>query len=113
MPRLLQDRLHLDLSREYVSSVAKISGIVHRLSSKKLAEKLESRSAATVYEVADILAECGWDGVRLVDEHDFEEAVRRLGLPVKHGIVEFPDGFETRAERFMNLRAVRDIYAMD
>ena len=99
------------MSRSYVASVAQISAIVHKLSPKRVAEQLNEERPKTIYEVADVLAECGWDGVRLADEDDFDEAMRELDVPVRNGMFEFPDDFEKRAGRFMHLRVVRDIYA--
>ncbi|MFH1919043.1 MAG: toll/interleukin-1 receptor domain-containing protein [Planctomycetota bacterium] len=115
-PALLGDRLYLDLSNQYFESVAQLSGIVHRLSKRKLRELLVKRKPKTIPQVADILSECGWDGGRLFDEQDYEEfrqEMERRGYHVSRNTFEFPDGFEKIAQKLMHLRVVRDIYGPD
>jgi hypothetical protein len=113
LPAFLAGRIYLDFAKEYLPSLAKLSALVHRMGKKRLDNALMKVDLTSVYQVADLLSECGWDGVRLFDEDEWEEfqvAMADLGYEIRGSEFEFPDDFEEIAPELMHVAVVKAIY---
>ena len=79
-PLLKDERRFLDLKRNYLPSLAELSGMVHKLGSRRLSERVREVRPRSVSAVAGVLRDVGWDDVELIESEAFAELARLKGV---------------------------------
>lgn len=112
-PAMLEDRLYLDIGRDYLNSIVRLSALVHKLNTRKIQRAIETAAPQSVKDAAKMLEGCGWDGIRVFDEDDFfefAEELRKDGFEINGNVFSFPKGFKKLAPKYMHLAVVRGIF---
>jgi hypothetical protein len=92
IPDFLEDKVYIDLRKEYFSGIVKLVGMIHGLSSYRVSRALSDRPPQTVREVWRLLQSIGFEPYVVLGKDDFEEVLNNGGQLVEPGYARFaPD----------------------
>ena len=73
IPDFLEDKVYIDLRKEYFSGIVKLVGMIHGLSSYRVSRALSDRPPQTVREVWRLLQSIGFEPYVVLGKDDFEK----------------------------------------
>jgi len=91
-PLLKDERLFLDVQSRYFPSLAVLSGMIHKIGSRRLSERVQEVRPNSVGAVAGALRDVGWDDVELIESEAFAELAGLRGVHAGRDTMTFyPD----------------------
>jgi hypothetical protein len=92
IPDFLEDKIYIDLRKEYLSGIVKLVGMIHGLSAYRISRALSDQCPHTISEVWRLLEWIGFEPYVVLGKDDFEEMLNNGGTLVKPGYAHFnPD----------------------
>jgi hypothetical protein len=89
IPDFLEDKIYIDLRKEYFSGIVKLVGMIHGVSSYRVSRALSNRQPQTVGEVWRLLQSIGFEPYVVLGKDDFEEMLNHGGELVEPGYARF------------------------
>ena len=89
IPDFLEDKVYIDLRKEYLSGVVKLVGMIHSLSSYRVSQALSHRQPKTVAEVWTLLQSIGFEPYVVLGKDDFEEMLKHGGQLLRPNYAHF------------------------
>lgn len=89
IPDFLEDKIYIDLRKEYLCGIVKLVGLVHGLSSYRVSRALSDWQPKTIREVWRLLESIGFEPYIVLGQDDFEEMLNHGGELVKPGYARF------------------------
>lgn len=78
-PDLLEDKLNVDLRREFYSGIVNARGLVHELSPYRVSTALIASKPDNIRDVCGLLQSIGFDPYVVLGSDDFEEMLKHGG----------------------------------
>ena len=89
IPDFLEDKVYIDLRKEYLSGVVKLVGMIHSLSSYRVSQALSHGQPKTVAEVWTLLQSIGFEPYVVLGKDDFEEMLKHGGQLLRPNYAHF------------------------
>ena len=89
IPDFLEDKIYLDLRRDYFVGLAKLVGLVHGLSQFRLSRALQAYSPQCVLDVWRLLESIGFEPYVVVGKDDFDEMLKNGGRLLREDYAQF------------------------
>jgi hypothetical protein len=89
IPDFLEDKIYIDLRKEYFSGITKIIGMVHGLSRFRISQATQAHSPQSIGDVWRLLESIGFEPYVVLGEDDFEEMLKHGGELLKKDYAEF------------------------
>lgn len=89
IPEFLEDKIYIDLRKDYFSGIVKVVGMVHGLSSYRVSRALSAESPKSVSEIWRLLESIGFEPYVVLGEDDFDEMLRHGGRLLRPGYAQF------------------------
>jgi len=90
VPPFLTDRLYLDFRQNHFMALARLAGLIYRITPKDMFQALQDTKPKSLQDVRVALESTGWTGCQEIDAEDYDKIKRILG---KHGISLSGDEF--------------------
>jgi hypothetical protein len=92
IPDFIEDKIYIDLRKEYFSGIAKLVGLVHGLSQFRVSKALECWSPQSVSDLWRMLESVGFEPYVVVGRDDFDEMLKHGGRQIDDGYATFNPG---------------------
>lgn len=79
IPDFLEDKIYIDLRKEYFSGLLKIVGMIHGLSNHRVSRVLSEQQPGSVTDVWAALYSIGFEPYVVLGKDDFEEVLKHGG----------------------------------
>jgi hypothetical protein len=89
IPDFLEDKIYIDLRKEYFSGITKLVGMVHNLSRFRLSRAIQAHAPQSVAEVWQLLGFVGFEPYVVLGDDDFEEMLQHGGVLLREGYAQF------------------------
>jgi hypothetical protein len=83
VPDFLEDKIYIDLRKEYFCGIVKLVGMIHGLTSYRVSRALSDRPPQNVRTVWRVLESIGFEPYVVLGKDDFEEMVKHGGHLIK------------------------------
>ena len=92
IPDFLEDKIYIDLRRDYLSGVTKLVGMVHEVSNYRISLALDSQRPKSIMDVWDLLESIGFEPYVVLGKDDFDEILLHGGQKLEANYATFnPD----------------------
>jgi TIR domain len=89
IPDFLEDKIYIDLRKEYFSGIVNLVGMVHGLSRFRVSRALSEHKPESVREVWNSLESIGFSPYVVLGKDDFQEMLDHGGRLLKPGYAQF------------------------
>jgi len=89
IPDFLEDKIYIDLRKEFFSGIVNLVGMIHGLSRYRLSRALSDRKPSSVSDVWDLLEAIGFEPYVVLGEDDFQEMLHNGGHLIRQGYATF------------------------
>lgn len=89
IPDFLEDKIYIDLRKDYFLGITKIVGMVHELSRFRISQATQTYPQQSVRDVWELLESIGFEPYIVLGEDDFEEVLRHGGRLLREGYAQF------------------------
>src|SRR5271165_795059 len=89
IPDFLEDKVHIDLRKQYLSGIVKLVGMIHGLSSYRVSRALSDRPPQTIGEVWRLCQSIGFAPYIVLGKDDFEEMLKHGGELLRPNYAQF------------------------
>lgn len=89
IPSFLEDKIYIDLRKEYFQGIAKIVGMIHGISSFRVSRALEQLAPQNIGDVWKLLQSIGFEPYIILGEDDFNEVLNNGGRLIRDDYASF------------------------
>jgi hypothetical protein len=92
VPDFIEDKLYIDLRKDFFFGVAKLVGMIHGLSPFRISQAVQDQRPENIRGIWRLLSSIGFEPYVVLGHDDFDEALQHGGELVKPGYARFsPD----------------------
>jgi hypothetical protein len=89
IPDFLEDKIYIDLRKEYFAGILKLVGMVHSLTAYRVSRAVSARKPESVSEVWSLLESIGFEPYVVLGKDDFEEMLKHGGRLLRPNYAHF------------------------
>lgn len=89
IPDFLEDKIYIDLRKDYFSGIATIVGMIHGLSRFRISRALEQMAPTSVRDVWQLLQSIGFEPYVVLGKDDFDEMLKHGGELLRDDYASF------------------------
>jgi hypothetical protein len=89
IPDFLEDKIYIDLRKEFFTGVVTLVGMIHGLSRYRVSEGLSRFKPESVRDVWELLQSIGFEPYVVLGEDDFQEMLKNGGRLIKPEYAQF------------------------
>lgn len=89
IPDFLEDKIYIDLRKDYFSGIATIVGMIHGLSRFRISRALEQMAPTSVRDVWQLLQAIGFEPYVVLGKDDFDEMLKHGGELLRDDYASF------------------------
>ncbi|WP_020183304.1 toll/interleukin-1 receptor domain-containing protein [Methylotenera sp. 1P/1] len=89
IPDFIEDKIFIDLQKDYYAGIVKIVGLVHKISNYRLSKALKENPPYCVRDIWRLLESIGHNPFIVLGQDDFQEALKYGGQLVRENYATF------------------------
>lgn len=89
IPDFLEDKIYIDLRKEFFSGITNLVGMIHRLSKFRISQALSERQPQSVNDVWRLLQSIGFEPYVVLGKDDFDEMLKHGGRRLREDYAQF------------------------
>jgi hypothetical protein len=112
IPDFLEDKLYIDLRKEYFSGITRLVGMIHDLSQFRVSRGLQEYPPKCVSDVWQLLQSIGFEPYVVLGKDDFDEMLKHGGKLLRENYAQFDPTALLRAPAVSDhvKRLVREVF---
>ncbi len=89
IPNFLEEKIYIDLRKDYFSGITKLVGMIHGLSSFRISQALAQKNPQSVPAVWNLLQSIGFEPYIVLGKDDFDEILKHGGELLRSDYAKF------------------------